>query len=42
MADPHFGAINPRRFMKELDGCLFTMMNHLKKLDVFIIAGDLF
>ena len=42
MADLHFGAINPRRFMKELDGCLFTMMNHLKKLDVFIIAGDLF
>lgn len=42
IADPHFGAINPIRFMKELDSCLFVRLNHMKKLDVFIIAGDLF
>lgn len=42
MADMHCGAINPDRFMKELDSCLFTRLNHMKKLDAFIIAGDLF
>lgn len=42
IADPHFGAINPDKFMVELQHCLFTRLNHLKKLDVFIIAGDLF
>lgn len=42
IADPHCGAINPKRFMDEMDKCLFVRLNHLKKLDVFIIAGDLF
>lgn len=42
IADPHFGAIPVPKFKVELDKCLFNRLNHMKKLDMFIIAGDLF
>lgn len=42
MADLHFGAIPPDRFLNELSGCLFARLGHLKRLDAFFIAGDLF
>lgn len=42
IADPHFGAIPVPRFKMELDKCLFDRLNHIKELDMFIIAGDLF
>lgn len=42
MADLHFGAVDPHLFMNELNKCLFNRLNHIKKLDMIIIAGDLF
>ena len=42
IADPHLGAIPVPKFKVELDKCLFNRLNHMKKLDMFIIAGDLF
>lgn len=42
VADPHFGAIDIKKFNHELDRCLFDRINHMKKLDMFIVAGDLF
>ena len=42
MADLHFGAIDVDTFGTELDRCLFDRLNHIKKLDAIIIAGDLF
>lgn len=42
MADLHFGAIPPQKFIHELSQCLFPRIIHMKRLDAFIIAGDLF
>lgn len=42
LADLHWGAINPQRFMEELDAYLFTEIQKEHQLDFIVICGDFF